>query len=115
MATRLLGSNQTGLAIHANSSIGIKNGLIQNVRVISITSSLSQNDSFVVATPTSQAITLTLPTPVVGQTIIVKRVGNYSVFINTSSGTIDGLVSFLFSSNYQAATFISDGTNWFIT
>jgi hypothetical protein len=61
-------------------------------------------------------ITATLPVPVLNAKITIKKsnLGDVTVAPN-SSEPIDGvLASFVMASEKQAATFISDGTEWFI-
>ena len=98
-----------------NGALQMAGGLLQNSRTVTSTSSLLATDSIVLAAPASAAITLTLPAAAAGLTLTVKR--NSALYLTTvvpASGTIDGAASLNLGTNYQAATFVSDGTNWFV-
>lgn len=98
-----------------NGAVKLVGGLVQSVRTVTATGSLLSADNLVIASPASAAITLTLPAAAIGLTITIKRnSASYLVYLTTSSGTIDGLSTVTLSSNYQAMTVVSDGTNWFI-
>lgn len=60
---------------------------------------------------------ITLPAPSANIYVVVKDIGNAStnsVTVNPNAAeTIDGAASVIFTSDYEAATFVSNGTNWF--
>lgn len=71
-------------------------------------------DSVVLANGT---LTVTLPsaaTAGAGREYDVKNIGTGTVTVASSSGTIDGVATKMMSTQYEAMTFISDGTNWWI-
>lgn len=64
------------------------------------------------------AITITLPAPTVGRTLVIKDASGNAVTNNItishhSAETIDGATTFVISNSYQSVTLSSDGTNWF--
>ncbi len=65
----------------------------------------------------SSAYTVTLPTAasIEGKKIHVKRLATANITIDgDGSETIDGSATFVLSTQYEAITLISDGTNWII-
>lgn len=66
----------------------------------------------------SGTITLTLPAPSAGRTLVIKDQGHattFNVTINhNASETIDGATSYVLTGNYDGVTLTSDGTNWFV-
>lgn len=90
--------------ITVNSSYSIPNG----------------TNSYVMVNNTSGfPISITLPpNPVNGQIEVIKDVGGnasvYNITVNPFSGTIDGLASFIMTSNYQSVTFYYNGSFWSI-
>lgn len=87
-----------------------------SVRSVSTTQSLNAGDSIVLATGGASGITLTLPSPVSGRIVNIKKIdaGAGAITINTASGTIDGSSSKTISIQYASLTITSDGTNFFI-
>lgn len=64
---------------------------------------------------TANTFTVTLPTAVsdTGRTFIIKNSGTGTITVaTTSSQTIDGSLTFVLSTQYEAITVVSDGTNW---
>lgn len=67
------------------------------------------------AIPAAANIDVTLPGHLIGASVTVLR--GSPVFLVTvlpGSGTIVGAASYLLGAQYDAAEFISDGTNWYI-
>jgi|694.fasta_scaffold02901_16 hypothetical protein len=62
-------------------------------------------------------ITIKLPAPLAGKKVIVKKTDSAAGAVTISrnaTDTIDGATSKLLYYQYEALTFVSDGTNWFI-
>lgn len=59
-------------------------------------------------------ITITLPTPTLGQQLTVKKVDSAAgaVTLSPTSGLIDGAATLALSAQYQAYQLVADGTNW---
>jgi hypothetical protein len=70
----------------------------------------------VIADATSGSIVMTLPTPLAGQMITIKKIcpSANTVTITPPSGTIDGAASKVLTVQYQSITVVCDGTNYFI-
>lgn len=78
---------------------------------------LTATDSNILGDATSGAITITLPdaTNISGLQYRVKKIdssANAVTIATTSSQTIDGATTKALSSQYDSATFVSDGANW---
>ncbi|MGI8406392.1 MAG: beta strand repeat-containing protein [Thermomicrobiales bacterium] len=81
---------------------------------------LTATDSIILADATTAAFQATLPTAVgiTGRQYTVKRIngGANNVTVGTTSGqTIDGVTTFVLTTQYQYIRVVSDGTNWFVT
>lgn len=85
------------------------------VRTVNGTTSLASVDNIVLVNQ-SAACTITLPDPVKGKIIEVKDYSgtatNNNITVSGGSALIDGQSSTVLVMNYQAARFVSDGTNW---
>ena len=80
---------------------------------------LTDTDDFVNADSTASSFNITLPTAVgrMGKTFTIKAkaVGTFTVTVlTTSSQTIDGVTSYVFTIPYECITVISDNSGWFI-
>lgn len=64
----------------------------------------------------SGSITITIPAPVEGAEIIVKKIDNTTntVTLSPTSGNIDGYDSIVMTTQNEAYHLISDGDNWYI-
>lgn len=76
------------------------------------------NQANVFADPTSNAITLTLPAPTKGKTIIIADSTGQSATNNITinphaSEKINGVSTYTISQNYGQVRLVSNGTNWF--
>jgi len=95
----------------------LNNKLGYSTQAISSSGPISSGITYLVDT-SGGALSFTLPAPAANIYVIVKDIGNAetnSITVNkNSSETIDGAASYVISSNYGSATFVSDGTNWFI-
>lgn len=70
-------------------------------------------DAVVLADSTSATFTVTLPAVASGRQLIVKHIGAVNnVTVAPASGLIDGAATDTLTVQYQARTYISDGTNW---
>ena len=75
---------------------------------------------FVLANANGGAITITLPavsTPFIGARIEVKKIDsstNAVTIATADSATIDGASTITLSTQYEAYTMVSDGSNWFV-
>lgn len=70
----------------------------------------------VICDATGGAFTITLPAVAVGAFVTVKKKDSSAnaITVSPASGTIDGAVSQLISTQYVSLDFISDATNWFL-
>lgn len=95
-----------------SGAVVLSGGFRQAIRTQGTNATLNATDNVVIATA---AITLTLPAHSAGLTLTVKRNTTAGIVtVNPGSGTIDGASSYSLTANYQAAHFVSDGTNWFV-
>lgn len=106
-------TSATGVIVLATAPI------FSAVRSATITQILTATDFYVLAGAAS-AISITLPTHVVGRTVTIKNTSTGAglagvVTVLAGAGTIDGQANFLLTIKYQSATFVSDGGNWYIT
>jgi len=98
-----------------SDALTMSGGLRQAVRTATATGALNATDNFVIVAPASANATMTLPAHAAGLTITVKRnSASFLVYVAPGSGTIDGASSYTLGANFQAATFVSNGTNWFV-
>ena len=127
------GSNNGGNLVLAGGTSGsatsglvsIASGkLTHQITITSSTYSVDTNsttsDYVIFTDSTSNAITITLPAPTAGRTLIIKdKTGKASTNNVTvaqhSSETIDGNNFFVLFTNYTSITLISDGSNWSLT
>jgi len=81
---------------------------------------LTASNNTVLANTSSNAITITLPSPanIAGRIYTIKKIGNGGIdkelTIAPSSGTIDGGVSYVIYNDWTYVTLQTDGTNWYI-
>lgn len=77
------------------------------------TAQTSQNETIEVTCSTA-IVPITLPVTVAGRKYNIKKMDAtaYGVTITPTSGTIDGVASLTISTQYQAFSVISDGTNY---
>lgn len=76
-------------------------------------------DYGVLANSTGGAFAVTLPLPTSGRYLVIKDSGGMALANNITinphaAETIDGAASLILNLNYQSATLVSDGTNWFV-
>ncbi len=89
--------------------------------VLAVSSDITLVDNNVHIVDTSVARSLTLPTPASGIRIVVKDSDgtantNNITIVRAGSESIDGVAaSFTIDINFASFTFVSDGTDWFIT
>lgn len=96
-------------------------GQVVKTTTVTTTYSILSSDYVIFADPSGGAFTITLPNAAT-QAGMIFRVKDSSgtastnnLTIDTAGGNIDGSATFVISTNYAAAEFCSDGTNWFIT
>ena len=119
--TTLLGNNYTGSgpivrqAGPTLSGITTVNGLATGVQSVSA-SSACNGAVVVIADAIAGSIVITLPTPLAGQMITIKKIcpSANTVTITPPSGTIDGAASKVLYVQHQSITVVCDGTNYFI-
>lgn len=94
------------------------NGMSGPFNSVSGTYAVLDADYVILADAVGGAFSVTLPTPVGrgGRIFTVKRLnsGANNVTVATAAGLIDGSATLVETVQYQAATFFSNGTNWFI-
>ena len=73
-------------------------------------------DNMVLANAASAPFTVTLPAVAAGQMLVVKKIDSSlnAVTVAPASGTIDGAANLVMNVQWQARTFVSDGSNWFL-
>jgi hypothetical protein len=87
------------------------------VTTVSASTVLTSLNDVVLVNASGGARTITLPAPVSGKRISVKKIdssANAVTISRSSTETIDGNPSVSLASQYDSYTVISDGTNWFI-
>ena len=75
------------------------------------------NDNYYIEC-TANSFTLSLPTAVGigGQTFVIKNSGTGTITVDANgSQTIDGAITAVMSTQYEAITIVSNGTDWIIT
>jgi hypothetical protein len=93
----------------AGNTTWVENGA-RTVRAVTATTATAAYGDVILGDTTSNVISVTLPTPTVGQApITVKRQTGSSNAL-TVLGTIDGSTNLVVTA---AKTFFTDGTNWF--
>lgn len=105
-----------GTAVHQ-----LNGGVRHTVRSISANTTLdtTTTDYIVLASSSSGAITITLPTATSGRKLVIKDSGGAAATNNITvqragGALIDGLTTIILDENYQAVTLVSDGTNWWV-
>ena len=107
------------------SNVTITSGSISNIAIgAAITTknanySATSSDETILSNASAGAITITLPTAVgaTGKTYVVKKIdssANTVTMATTSSQTIDGTLTRVFSNQYTGAQVQTDGSNWYI-
>jgi hypothetical protein len=111
-ADRLTVGAAGGVTIAGTTTV---NALATGVQSVSA-SAACNGAAVVIADATSGSIVMTLPAPLAGQTITIKKIcpSANTVTITPPSGTIDGAASKVLFSQYQSVTIICDGSNYFI-
>ena len=87
----------------------------RTVESVSTTTSITKD--IVLCTAGASGYTVTLPAPVVGKIVIVKKVDSAAGVITVSrnsADTIDGSITKALYAQYESITVVSDGTDWFI-
>jgi len=89
------------------------------LQTITADTTVEDGTMVVLANAADNAITITLPTPVTGRVVVVKKIDSSEnavtvVPADSENTTIDGQASVTLSTQYEKVTLISDGTNWFI-
>jgi len=89
-----------------------------SIRKITASASVTASDFTVLCDATSGSITVTLPTPVAGQILNVKKIDSSAnaVTVSPASGTIDGAATQTLSTRYQYLQFQFDPSSglWWI-
>ena len=93
-------------------------GASWNIRAITASSVAAANGDWIVATPTSNAITVQLPAPAANARVRVKRnaVAGNSILITTpNGGMLDGGEPTMATLNagWSSMDYESDGINWY--
>jgi len=102
-------------ALEIQGSLYINGRERRSSRTVTATTVLTTSDNLVFAVPVAANIDVTLPAHLQGASVTILR--GSPVFLVTvlpGSGTIVGAASYLLGAQYDAAEFISDGTNWYI-
>ena len=102
-----------GTAKHVTSFVG---GFRGHTVAKTATYTMALTDFMVLVNPTA-ATTIKLPAPTAGQICGVKRATTstaQTITVSTPTGKIDGATTVSLASAWEAALFISDGTNWYV-
>lgn len=124
----ITGGNGSALSIVVdNSTVEINSNILRikdssitevkrNRTVANVSTSITLSADFNLVTSGPGGITVTLPSPVTGRIIYVKKVDNGAgpVTISAGASTVDGTSSKILYYQYESFSFISNGTNWFI-
>jgi hypothetical protein len=120
-----LGGTATSIGNLTLSNVTITSGSISNIAIgAAITTknanySATSSDETILGNASTSNITITLPTAVgaTGKTYVVKKIdssANTVTMATTSSQTIDGTLTRVFSNQYTGAQVQTDGSNWYI-
>ena len=118
--TMILENGVTNLSVDASASGAkvIRHSGIASHNVVTKTSNYTaSNGDCVLADASSEAITITLPSPSNNAIVNVKKIDSSANVVTVEpngSETIDGSSSKTIDTQYESYTFISDGTNWYI-
>lgn len=124
----IIGGNGTPLHINFDNStlevssdiLTIKNAGVTEAKIsrsiASINSPTTISSDINLVTGGSGGVTVTLPSPISGKMVIVKKVdsGAGTVIVSGGDATIDGASTKILYYQYETMTFVSDGTNWFV-
>jgi len=121
-STTLLGNDYTGsgpIVRQAGPTLSgttTVNGFATGVQSVTAASAACNGAAVVLADASINAINMTLPAPLAGQVITIKRtnINANTVTITPPSGTIDGAASKVLTLQYQSITVVCDGTNYFV-
>jgi len=122
-STTLLGNDYTGsgpIVRQAGPTLSgttTVNGFATGVQSVTAASATCNGAAVVLADASINAINMTLPAPLAGQVITIKRTNSNAntVTITPPSGsTIDGAANKVLTVQYQSITVVCDGANYFI-
>jgi len=90
-----------------------------NVKTITANYTATKDDYLFLVDTTAGSVTITFPNPsgLSGKTFIVKKItsGNQVTIDTTGTAKIDGNDTHTQNSQWSAHTFVTDGTDYFIT
>lgn len=112
-----LGPQSSSTATHKIS--GGLAGTTRTVTAATLTVDTTTTDYIIYTDSTSNAITITLPTPTNGRILVIEdstgTAATNNITINPHAAeTINGLSNFIISQNRGSIRITSDGTNWFV-
>lgn len=112
---------KAGSAGTANSTMQVDGSLSMAIKTVSSNYSMTASDNTILASTTSNAITVTLPSAagISGRVYTIKKIGtggiNNQLTISPSGGaTIDNGSSYIIYNDWTYVTLQTDGTNWYI-
>lgn len=105
-----------GAALTTLTASHIVHGLVTKVFADS-PYSVGATDEVVLANAVGGVIVVTLPTPTLGRLVTVKKTdaSANAVTISAGANTIDGAGTRGLAAQFNAATAVADGANWFVT
>ena len=130
-ASRALASSASGIP-EASATTAVELGYVSGVTSAIQTQLAAKPFSSIVAVSTNVTLTnyaihlvntataraLTLPAVVNLATVCVKDstggAAAFNITVTPASGTVDGAASYLIDADFMSATFVSNGTNWFV-
>ena len=116
-ATKTFLAGTTG---SANSTVQVAGSLSMAIKSVTANYSASASDNTILANTTTQAFTITLPSPtnIAGRIYTIKKVGSGGIdkelTISPTSGTIDGGNTYIIYNDWTYVTLQTDGTDWYI-
>ena len=109
----------TTWSVHCDTAFGGVSGQVRLITTKTTTYTATVSDDFINADATSGAFTITLFTAVgnSGAKIYIKKIDSSANAITVDadgSETIDDVLTQILTSQYDAITLVSDGTEWWI-
>lgn len=109
--------NGSGL-VAPSGTFQVRGSFASITRTVTSTGTATSTDHVVFGDTTGTGFTFTLPDPATAcsRQYLIKRIsgGGNNLIVGTAAGLIDGFSTKVFSVQYEAYTFVSDCTNWWL-
>ena len=130
-ASRALASSASGIP-EASATTAVELGYVSGVTsaiqtqlaakpfasIVAVSTNVTLTNYAIHLVNTAAARALTLPAVVNLATVCVKDstggAAAFNITVTPASGTVDGAASYLIDADFMSATFVSNGTNWFV-